>query len=184
MSTLNIQVVPTYSTLLLSVKDISTYDTTPTSPTIRIYAPGIDVSVPFVPNTINTFNSTSLGLTTISEDNIALPDGVYYLTYSIAPALSNYVNRTFMRTDRIQEKFDNAFMKLDMIQCDKAIKTQAKVDLTSIGFFISGSIAAANVSAIDVAEKLYIQADKMLNNFIKNNCGCTGTNYIVNYTNY
>lgn len=183
MSTLNIQVVPTYNTYTISIQDISTYDTTPTSPTIRIVAPGVDVSIPFVPNTINTYNSTSLGLTTLGNET-SLPDGVYYLTYSIAPALSNYVNKTFMRTDLIQEKFDNAFMKLDMMQCDNAIKTQSKVDLSTINFFIQGSIAAANVSAIDVANKLYIQADKQLNYFIKNNCGCTGTNYIVNYSAY
>lgn len=184
MSTLDIQVVPTYTTYTLSIQDISTYDSTPTSPTIDIVAPGVDVSLPFVPSTINTFNSTTLGLTAVGQDTIPIPDGVYYLTYSIAPANTNYVNKTFMRTDKIQEKFDNAFMKLDMMECDKAIKTQAKVDLTTINFFIQGSIAAANVSAVDVANKLYAQADKLLSNFIKNNCGCTGTNYIVNYSAY
>jgi len=70
------------------------------------------------------------------------------------------------------------------MQCDKAIKTQSSVTLNTINFFIQGSIAAANNSAIDVANKLYIQADNMLNNFIRTNCGCTGTNYIVNYTAY
>lgn len=187
MATLNIQVVPTYNTYTISIQDISTYDTDPpvvSSPTIRIVAPNIDVSLPFTIQSINTFNSTTLGLTAVGINAIPLPDGIYYLTYSIAPALTNYVTRTFMRTDLIQEKFDNAFMKLDMMQCDNAIKTQSKVDLSTIGFFIQGSIAAANNSAIDVANKLYIQADMMLNNFIKNNCGCTGTNYIVNYTAY
>ena len=29
----------------------------------------------------------------------------------------------------LQEKFDSAFMKLDMMECDLAIKTQQKVDL-------------------------------------------------------
>ena len=182
-TSLNIQVVPTYNTLTISIQDLSTYDSAPSAATINILAPGIDVSIPFVPNTINTFNSTSLGLTPVGTTT-PLPDGVYYLKYTIAPANVYYVNKSFMRTDLIQEKFDNAFMKLDMMECDKAIKTQSKVDLTTINFFIQGSIAAANNSAVDVASKLYIQADKMLNNFIKNNCGCTGTNYIVNYTPY
>ena len=182
MSTLNIQVVPTYTTYTISIQDISTYDSTPTSPTIRIVTTGVDVSLPFVPDTINTFNSTSLGLTPVGAETVPLPDGIYYLTYSIAPAVSNYVTKTFMRTDLIQEKFDNAFMKLDMMECDKAISTQAKVDLTTINFFIQGSIAAANNSAVTEANKLYTQANKMLDNFIKNNCGCTGTNYVVNYT--
>lgn len=184
MSTLNIQVVPTYNTLTISIQDISTYDSTPNSPTLRIVAPGVDVSLPFVPETINTFNSTSLELTPVGSPIAALPDGVYYLTYSIAPAVDNYVTKTFMRTDLIQEKFDNAFMKLDMMQCDNAIKTQSKVDLSTINFFIQGSIAAANNSAVDVATKLYNQANRQLDYFIKNNCGCTGTNYVVNYSAY
>ena len=70
------------------------------------------------------------------------------------------------------------------MECDKAISTQAKVDLTTINFFIQGSIAAANNSAVTEANKLYTQANKMLDNFIKNNCGCTGTNYVVNYSAY
>lgn len=182
---LDIQVVPTYNTYTLSIQDISTYPTNPpsvSSPTIRIVANEIDVSLPFTPLAINTFNSTSLGLTIVGVDTIPLPDGIYYLTYSVAPANENYVTKTIMRTDLIQEKFDNAFMKLDMMECDKAISTQAKVDLTTINFFIQGSIAAANNSAVTEANKLYTQANKMLDNFIKNNCGCTGTNYTVNYT--
>jgi hypothetical protein len=86
-----------------------------------------------------------------------------------------------MRVDQIQEKFDNAFMKLDMMQCDMAIKTQAKVQLNSIWYMIQGSIAAANNCAIDTANKLYTQANNMLDNFIRNNCGCTGNNYINNF---
>ena len=86
-----------------------------------------------------------------------------------------------MRIDQIQEKFDSAFMKLDMMECDSAIRTQSKVELNSIYFFIQGAIAAANNCAEVEANKLYTQADKMLNNFIKNNCGCSGNNYQINF---
>jgi hypothetical protein len=72
-------------------------------------------------------------------------------------------------------------MKLDLMECDSAIRTQAKVNLNSIYYMISGSIAAANNCAVDTANKLYMQADRMLNNFIRNNCGCTGNNYIINF---
>ena len=72
-------------------------------------------------------------------------------------------------------------MKLDMMECDRAIKTQAKVDLTSIYFFIQGAIAAANNCAIIEANKLYNQAQKMLNNFIKEDCGCSGNNFLTNF---
>jgi hypothetical protein len=182
---LDILVVPTYNTLTLGIADASTYPTDPpvvTTPTIEIDVPSVgNVVLPFVVNEYNIFNSTSLGLTLIGEPLIPLPDGIYKLKYSVAPAYLNFVEKSIMRIDRIQEKFDEAFMKLDMMECDRAIKTQQKVELTSIYFFIQGSLAAANNCAIDEANKLYTQANNMLNNFIRNNCNCSGNNYLLNF---
>lgn len=87
-----------------------------------------------------------------------------------------------MRIEKIQEKFDAAFMKLDMMECDRAIKTQSKIDLNTISFFIQGSVSAANNCAIDESNKLYITANTMLNNFIRSNCGCSGNNYLISFT--
>jgi hypothetical protein len=182
---LDILVIPTYNTLTLGVADASTYDTDPpvvSAPTIEITVPNFGVvSLPFTPNEFNIFNSTSLGLSAVGDPLIPLPDGIYYLKYTVAPAITYNVEKNIMRTELIQEKFDNAFMKLDMMECDSAIRTQAKVDLNSIYYMISGSIAAANNCAVDTANKLYMQADRMLNNFIRNNCGCSGNNYIINF---
>jgi hypothetical protein len=182
---LDILVIPTYNTLTLGVADASTYDTDPpvvSAPTIEITVPNFGVvSLPFTPNEFNIFNSTSLGLSAVGDPLIPLPDGIYYLKYTVAPAMTYNVEKNIMRTELIQEKFDNAFMKLDMMECDSAIRTQAKVDLNSIYYMISGSIAAANNCAVDTANKLYMQADRMLNNFIRNNCGCSGNNYIINF---
>jgi hypothetical protein len=183
--TLDILVIPTYNTLTLGVADASTYDTDPpvvSSPTIEITMPGfVPVSLPFNVNDFNIFNSASLGLSVVGDPLIPLPDGIYTLTYSVAPAYQNFVTKTIIRVEQLQEKFDNAFMKLDMMECDLAIKTQAKVDLNSIYYMIQGSIAAANNCAVDTSNKLYVQANKMLNNFIKTNCGCSGNNYIINF---
>jgi hypothetical protein len=183
---LDILVIPTYNTLTLGIADASTYDTDPpvvSSPTIEITIPGFNtpVSLPFNVNDFNIFNSTSLGLSLVGEPLIPLPDGVYYLKYTVTPAYVYYVQKNIMRTEVIQEKFDEAFMKLDMMECDLAIKTQSKVTLNSIYYMIQGSVAAANNCAIDTANRLYIQADRMLNNFISNNCGCSGNNYITNF---
>lgn len=179
---LDILVIDTHNVLTLGIADSSVYDGVPTSPTIEITVPGFAViSLPFVPNDFNLFNSTTLGLSPIGDPVQPLPDGIYYLKYSVAPAVTNFVEKTIMRVEQIQEKFDSAFMKLDMMQCDLAIKQQSKVELNSIYYFIQGSIAAANNCAIETSNKLYIQANKMLNNFIKNNCGCSGTNYLVNF---
>lgn len=187
MPTLNLDilVVPTYNTLTIGIADASTYPTDPpvvTAPTIEIDVPSLGVVIlPFVVNEFNIFNSASLGLTVIGEPLIPLPDGIYNFKYTVAPAYLNFVEKSIMRIDRIQEKFDEAFMKLDMMECDMAIKTQQKVDLNSIYFFIQGSLAAANNCAVAEANKLYTQANNMLNNFIKNNCYCSGNNYLRNF---
>lgn len=181
---LDILVIPTYNTKTLGVADISTYPDSPPvqSPTIEITVPGFGVvSIPFVPNDFNVFNSTSLELTAVGDDLLPIPDGVYTLTYSVTPAFENYVTKTIIRVEQLQERFDEAFMKLDMMECDMAIKKQSKVELNTIYFLIQGAIAAANECAVDVANKLYLQASKLLTNFINNNCGCTGTNYLTNF---
>ena len=188
MSTLklDILVVPTYNTLTLAVADASIYPTTPpnvSSPSIEINVPNFGiVNLPFKVNDLNVFTTSNLGITPLGND--PLPDGIYYLKYSVAPANVNFVKRTIMRTERLQEKFDGAFMKLDMMECDRAIKTQSKVELTTISFFINGAIAAANNCAAVEANRLYLQADKMLNNFLRNNCGCSGNNYATVTTYY
>jgi hypothetical protein len=181
---LDIAVIPTYSSKTLGIADTSTY---PSS--LSISAPSIEFNVPsfgkvvlpFNPNSFNLFNSTSLGITQVGDTELPLPDGVYYIKYTITPAYKNFVEKTIMRVDALQEKFDNAFMKLDMMECDRAIKTQQKVQLNSIYFFIQGAIAAANNCAVDESNKLYNQANKMLDNFIRNGCQCSGTNYVTNF---
>jgi len=67
------------------------------------------------------------------------------------------------------------------MECDRAIRTQQKVNLTSINFFIQGAIAAANNCATAESSKLYNQANKMLDSFIRTGCNCSGNNYINNF---
>jgi hypothetical protein len=182
---LDFLVINTYDTKTLGIADISQYDTDPpvvVAPTMQITVPGFStpVSIPFNVDTFNVYNSITLGLSTFPATT-PLPDGVYFMKYSVAPAATNYVEKNIMRTEVIQEKFDNAFMKLDMMECDSAIRTQAKVVLNSIWYLIQGSIAAANNCAIDTANKLYAQANRQLDYFIANQCGCTGNNYIINF---
>ena len=181
---LDFLVVPTYNTFTLGIADASTYPPAPpvSSPTIELEVPGFGlVSLPFSINDFNIYTSTSLGITPVGDPQVPLPDGVYYIKYSVAPAYQNFVQKTIMRVDQLQEKFDSAFMKLDMMECDAAIRKQQMVDLNSIYYFIQGSIAAANNCAVDTANKLYNQANKMLNQFIANKCNCSGNNYVNNF---
>lgn len=181
---LDFLVVPTYNTYTLGIADASTYPPAPpvSAPTIELEVPGFGlVSLPFSINDFNIYTSTSLGITPVGDPQVPIPDGVYYIKYSVAPAYQNFVQKTIMRVDQLQEKFDSAFMKLDMMECDAAIRKQQMVDLNSIYYFIQGSIAAANNCAVDTANKLYNQANKMLNQFIANKCNCSGNNYVNNF---
>ena len=178
---LDIIIIPTYNTYTLAVVDNSVYPTNPpsvTSPTIQIEIPGFNtVTTTFNVAETNVFNSTDLGLTTAGNE-LPIPDGIYGIKYSVAP---HYVEKSIMRVDQLQEKYDEAFMQLDMMECDRAIKTQSKIDLLSVYFFIQGSIAAANNCANTNSARLYAQASKMLDTIINNDCGCTGTNYLINF---
>ncbi len=176
---LNVLVVPTYNLNTLMIVDASTYVTTPLTPTIEVTPPGFEKAVlPFTVDNYNIFTTINLGISTELQ---ALPDGVYHIKYSIAPAFENYVEKSIMRVDKLQEKFDEAFMKLDMMECDRAIKTQEKVTLNTIYFLIQGSIAAANNCAITNAMQLYAEAQAMLETFMKSDCGCNGINYLTNF---
>jgi hypothetical protein len=181
---LDFLVVPTYNTLTFAVADTSTYPDNPpvvTSPSLEINIPGFGVVYKnFNVENFTIINSFDLGLSS-EEELITIPDGIYRLTYSIAPAYENYVSKSIMRTDKIQEKFDSAFMQLDLMECDLALKKQSSVYLNTVNFLIQGSIAAANNCSETQSYKLYHQANKMLDNFVKNNCGCYGNNYNLNF---
>jgi hypothetical protein len=176
---LNILVVPTYKLTTLMIVDASTYEGTPSNPTIEICPPGFETAVlPFTVNDYNIFTSINLGISPAIQP---LPDGIYHIKYSIAPAFENFVEQSIMRVDKLQERFDEAFMKLDMMECDRAIKTQEKVTLNTIYFLIQGSIAAANNCALTNAMALYQEASDMLDTFMKQDCGCSGTNFLTNF---
>jgi hypothetical protein len=183
---LDILVVPTYNTKTMGIADASRYPNDMSgimSPTIEITIPGFGRKIfPFSIDNFTIYSSSTLELTEVGDEDVPLPDGVYFLKYSIAPAYINFVEKSIIRVDVLQEKFDEAFMHLDFMDSNRSIKMQTKVDLDTVYYFIQGAIAAANNGAVDEASKLYTQADKMLTNIIGNNCGYSENNYITNFS--
>lgn len=181
---LDIAIIPTYNSYTIGVADASKYPSSFVilSPSIEFEIPSFEkVVLPFNAKAYNYFDSTDLGITAEGSETSPLPDGIYKVKYTITPAYKNNVEKTFIRVNNLQERFDAAFMQMDMMECDRAIKMQQKVELNSIYFFIQGAIAAANNCAEIEAMKLYDQASKLLNNFMKNGCECSGTNYVTNF---
>jgi hypothetical protein len=186
MAVLNLKIVvlSTHDVSSINVADASTYPDEPpivTMPTLLITAPGfLPMSTVFNVQGDNILTSDMFGITE-PGDIQPLPDGLYEFTYSIAPSIDNFTTIHIMRVDRLQEKFDKAFMSLDFMTCDQAIKTQAKVTLNTIYLLIQGSIAAANECALIESNKLYNKASDMLDTLLKKNCGCSGNNFIINF---
>lgn len=182
---LDVLVVPVYNLYTIAVIDNSIYEESVvyTNPTLSITIPGFDpIDLPFAINTTNVFNSQDLGLSLEGEELQKLADGVYELKYAVTNVeLVTFVEKSIIRIEKLQEKFDNAFMQLDMMQCDGKLKKQAKVELMSIYFFIQGAVAAANSCDTIGANTLYKKADQLLDYFVNNDCGCSGNNYLINY---
>lgn len=177
---LDFLLTPTYSTKTMAITDISTYENDPpqvTAPSLEVSIPGFDtITIPFVTEELNILNSTVLGITEEGED--PLPDGIYILRYSVSPASVNFVEKTVLRVEQLQEKFDAAFMKLDMMDGNSKLKKQQKISLDTINYFIQGAIAAANNCATTESTRLYQKADKLLYDFTERGqcCGVTFPN--------
>lgn len=182
MADLNLKIVvaATYDVNSMFVVDASTYPDEPpvvVDAQLVITPPGFPmVSMEFNVLSYNTITSDILDITPAGV-HIPLPDGIYRLEYSIDPPQDNHTEISIMRVDKLQEKFDKVFMSLDMMECDMAIKNQAKVNLNTIYLLIQGAIAAANACAEIEAYKLYDKASQMLDNMLKKNCGCSGSSY-------
>lgn len=182
--TLDIVILPTYDVTTLAVADASTYDTDPpvvSNPTIEITVPNFDTeSLVFTVEETNIFNSTDLGISTAGNEE-PLPDGLYCFKYMVDPSATYYVEKTIFRVDQLQQKFDEAFMRLDMMECDGAIKKQSFINLNTIYFFIQGAIAAANNCATVEATKLYNKANSLLDYLNNANCGCSDATFSITY---
>lgn len=160
----------------LVIADISTYPTgfTIMTPTIEVTPPSFSpIQVPFVARSIQIYNSNSLGVT-IGENcpPAPLPDGVYKFKYTIFPAYKYFVNKSFLRIEKLLEKYDKAYVKLDILQCDLTIKSAEKKQLNLIWEYINGAIASANNCAEKQAMELYNRASDAIDIFSKN-CKCT-----------
>lgn len=171
--TLDLLYLDTHNSTTLAITDISDYPTgfTIVSPTIEITPPSFNtVVIPFVAQSIQIYNSNTLNITAGCEP-IPLPDGIYKIKYTVAPAYKYYVTKSFLRIDTLLEKFDEIYVKLDIIQCDLTIKTQEKKQLDVIWEYINGAIASANKCAEKQAMELYQRANTALDKFNKN-CSC------------
>src|SRR6267378_671358 len=169
---LDFTVIDTHNPLTLAVADTSFYPTSfnIVNPTIEVFPPGFNqTTINYSPNTITTFNSNTLGITCVSDVSMLsrLPDGIWKVKLSISPPIEWNVERSFIRTEIIQQKLGEAFLKVDLTQCNIDSQRENMRVIDEISFFLQAAIAAANQCNTILAMNLYRTADTMLNNFMR-----------------
>lgn len=172
---LDLLVLDTHNAYTLGIADLSQYPAgfPIVSPTLQIAPPGFPtVALPFTANSILILNSENLGLSTAGQDQVKLPDGIYRIKYTVNPANLYFVEKTFMRVDAIQERFDNAFMTADFSCADRHFLKAEQEKLNEIYYLIQEAIAAANKCANTLAMNLYNQASKLLDRFLEGKANC------------
>jgi hypothetical protein len=166
---LDITILPTFDSRLLSIADISEYPTgfSIVNPTYEITPPSFPKINKAATGSVNVIDSKSLNL---SNERIPLPDGIWKIKFTINPASQYFVNKTFFRTEQIYQEFDKCFLKLDMMECDALLKREQMLKLNHIEFYIQGAIAAANNCAEKLAIDLYNEALEMIQDFSNSKC--------------
>lgn len=177
---LDFTIVDTHNTLTLGIADISFYPSnfTVTSPTYEITPASFPkATVTYNKSEVLFLNSNTLNITCVSDPSLlaALPDGIWTIKQSISPAIDFNIEKKFLRTTQIEQKFGKAFLKTDLIECNQDVKIEQMKVLDEIYFYIQAAISAANQCNYILAMKLYTNANTMLDNFTKGRCRGTQT---------
>lgn len=176
VSRLNFDIIDTHDFKTLGIVDTSWYnpDITIETPTIEILPPGYAnaVSPFFMVKALNVYNSNGMGITKASceEELVDLPDGLWKIKYSICPNDKLFIEKFFLKTDKIQCKYSHAFLNLDLENTSSEIEKTKRKNLELIELYITGAISAANNQNAKLASDLYKKADNLLNKF--DNCSC------------
>lgn len=168
---LNLDILHTYSPYTIQVLDVSTYPNgwDIQNPVLEVIGAGFPpVTIDFAPQSINVLDSSNIGCTEQGQPLMPLQDGIYTFTYSISatPSVPS-ITKNIFRVYQLQEKFDNVFMQLDIMECDGPVRKQKQEELNTIYLYIQGAIAAANNCALTLATKLYNQANKHLDGYLQ-----------------
>lgn len=169
---LDFTVIDTHNPTTIAIADTSFYPSNFSilNPTLEITPAAFPKTVvTYGPGSITTFNSNTLNMTCVTDVRLltSLPDGIWKVKMTISPPIQFFVERTFIRTTQIEQKFGRALLKTDITQCGEDMKREHMKVLDEIYFYIQSSIAAANQCNNVLAMDLMRLANKMLDDFMK-----------------
>jgi hypothetical protein len=173
ISRLSFNIIDTHDFKTLGIVDTSWYnpDIKIEESTIEILPPGYNkaASPYFMVKALNIYNSNGLGISRAScnDELLDLPDGLWKVKYSICPNDKLFVERFFLKTDKLRCKYSQAFLSFDLTNTgsDPLRSKDKMIKLNEIEFYIQGAIAAANNQNAKLASDLYKKADKLVDKF-------------------
>lgn len=180
ISRLNLNIIDTHDFKTLGILDTSWYNSLIKieDEKLEIMPPGYSnyVSPVFIPKSLNIYNSNSVGITRASceDELIDLPDGIWKVRYSICPNDKLFIEKFFLKTDKLKCKYTQAFLSLDLKCSDCSGDKEKRRLLDQVEFYMKGAIAASNDQNAKDAHDLYVKADKMLSSYLQDKglCGC------------
>lgn len=183
ITTLRLLLSETHDKRYIAIQDASYYKVGDTieNQVFVVTPPGFDpvtVTTDFVQGGLTVLSSLELG-TSEGDEEQDLPDGIWCVSYTLdVNTVETSIDRSFVRTDKLMEKFDNAFI-VTVTECDPKIMQQSVVLLNRIWMLVNGSISSANNCLPDEAMKLYKKAESLLNRFVGSGCGGCTTSTIL-----
>lgn len=174
---LDLMLIDSYNLSTLVIADSSWYPSTfiITNPTLEITPPGFNkITVDFNEKSANIFRADDLGIDCDAScpDLPELPDGIYTVKYSVYPNSTYYIEKNFIRVDKIKDTYRKAFLKVDLGTCYLTNKKkELKNTLKRVKLLIEGSIAAANSCDQESAYQHYKKANEILQSIL-NDCNC------------
>lgn len=171
---LDLTLLDTHSLDSFAIADTSVYPVgfAKVNPTIEITPPGFEMtSLVFNHSSVTVYNSATFGIPCHGEDceNIALPDGIYNIKYTLTPAYLYKLEKSFLRVDKLLAKLDGIQIRMGHMHCDADVMNADRALLDNVEFYISAAIAAANKCLPKFAMELYHKASDMLDHYKKCN---------------
>lgn len=184
---LSLEVPNTNNCTIFRVQDTSIYsDKVPvTCPQLEITSPGFNVPavipIPTTPSNTELFdfvlNACDLKIQTSDCDEASqtLPDGVYFIKYSVSPNSEVFVEYKHLRVCQILNKYYKELCKLELAACEPEadIKEQLK-ELRLIKSFIDAAKAKVEYCHdVQKGNELLTYANKRLNKYVSDDDCCT-----------
>lgn len=172
-SYLNIAPIETGNLFTVTVIDSSSYFTYPESPILSVFLPGYTEPfiVPFRPSLVNSYNSSSLGLGHLLQQQglSVLADGIWKFRYSVCPHDQLFVDRLYMRTTLLDDKIKQIYNKIDLRACENNDIDYLKNRVLQIQILREGA-----KSVVEFNERKafgdYQAANQLADDILKRNC--------------